>query len=42
MTTNDIEKVEILLCFKDGERALGVTEDGNSLIIRNNQKSTRK
>ena len=27
MTTNDIEKVEILLCFKDGERALGVTDD---------------
>ena len=27
MTTNDIEKAEILLCFKDGERALGVTDD---------------
>lgn len=27
MTTNDIEKAEILLCFKDGERALGVTND---------------
>lgn len=27
MTTNDIEKVEILLCFKNGERALGVTDD---------------
>ena len=27
MTTNDIEKVEILLCFKNGERALGVTND---------------
>lgn len=27
MTTNDIEKVEILLCFKDGERALGVTDN---------------
>ena len=27
MTTNDIEKTEILLCFKNGERALGVTDD---------------
>ena len=27
MTTDDIEKAEILLCFKDGERALGVTDD---------------
>ena len=27
MTTNDIEKVEILLCFKNGERAVGVTDD---------------
>ena len=27
MTTNDIEKAEIFLCFKDGERALGVTDD---------------
>ena len=27
MTTNDIEKVEILLCFKNGERALGVIDD---------------
>ena len=27
MTTNDIEKVEILLCFKNGERALGVTDE---------------
>ena len=27
MTTNDIEKAEILLCFKNGERALGVTVD---------------
>ena len=27
MTTNDIEKVEILLCFKNGEKALGVTND---------------
>lgn len=27
MTTNDIEKAEILLCFKNGERALGVTND---------------
>ena len=27
MTTNDIEKVEILLCFKNGERVLGVTDD---------------
>ena len=27
MTTNDIEKAEILLCFKNGEIALGVTDD---------------
>lgn len=27
MTTNDIEKAEIFLCFKNGERALGVTDD---------------
>ena len=27
MTTNDIKKVEILLCFKNGEKALGVTND---------------
>lgn len=27
MTTNDIEKAEILLCFKNGERVLGVTDD---------------
>ena len=27
MTTNDIEKAEILLCFKNGERALRVTDD---------------
>lgn len=27
MTTNDIEKAEILLCFKNEERALGVTDD---------------
>ena len=27
MTTNDIEKAEILLCFKNGERALGATDD---------------
>ena len=27
MTTNDIEKAEILLCFKNGERALGVTDE---------------
>ena len=27
MTTNDIEKAEILLCFNNGERALGVTDD---------------
>lgn len=27
MTTNDIEKAEILLCCKNGERALGVTDD---------------
>ena len=27
MTTNDIEKAEILLCFKNGERAVGVTDD---------------
>ena len=27
MTTNDIEKAEILLCFKNGDRALGVTDE---------------
>ena len=27
MTTNDIEKAEILLCCKNGERLLGVTDD---------------
>lgn len=27
MTTNDIEKAEILLCFKNGEKLLGVTDD---------------
>ena len=27
MTKNDIEKAEILLCFKNGERALGVTDE---------------
>ena len=27
MATNDIEKAEILLCFKNGERAVGVTDD---------------
>lgn len=27
MTTNDIEKAEILLCFKNGEKALGGTND---------------
>lgn len=27
MTTNDIEKAEIFLCFKNGERAVGVTDD---------------
>ena len=27
MTTNDIEKAEILLCCKDGEKLLGVTDD---------------
>lgn len=27
MTTNDIEKAEILLCLKNGERVLGVTDD---------------
>ena len=27
MTINDIEKAEIFLCFKNGERALGVTDD---------------
>ena len=27
MTTNDIEKAEILLCCKNGERSLGVTDD---------------
>ena len=27
MTTNDIKKAEILLCCKNGERLLGVTDD---------------
>ena len=27
MTTNDIEKAEILLCCKNGEKLLGITED---------------
>ena len=27
MTTNDIEKAEILLCCKNGDRLLGVTDD---------------
>ena len=27
MTTNDIEKAEILLCCKNGENLLGVTDD---------------
>ena len=27
MTTNDIEKAEILLCYKNGEKLLGVTDD---------------
>ena len=27
MTTNDIEKVEILICRKNGEKLLGVTDD---------------
>lgn len=27
MTTNDIEKAEILLCCKNGEKLLDVTED---------------
>ena len=27
MTTNDIKKAEILLCCKNGEKLLGVTDD---------------
>ena len=27
MTTNDILKAEIILCCKDGEKLLGVTDD---------------
>lgn len=27
MTTNDIEKIQILLCCKNGEKLLGVTDD---------------
>lgn len=27
MTTNDIEKAEILLCCKNSEKLLGITED---------------
>lgn len=27
MTTNDIDKIEILLCCKNGDKLLGVTDD---------------
>ena len=27
MTTNDIEKAEILLCCKNGEKLLGITDE---------------
>lgn len=27
MTTNDIEKIQIILCCKNGEKLLGVTSD---------------
>ena len=27
MTTNDIEKAEILICCKNGEKMIGVTDD---------------
>ena len=27
MTTNDIEKAEILICCKNGEKLLGMTDD---------------
>lgn len=27
MTTNDIKKAEILICLKNGEKLLGVTDD---------------
>ena len=27
MTTNDIDKAEILICCKNGEKLLGVTDD---------------
>ena len=27
MTTNDIEKAEIIICCKNGEKLLGVTDD---------------
>ena len=27
MTKNDIEKIEILVCCKNGEKLLGVTDD---------------
>ena len=27
MTTNDIEKAQILLCCKSGEKLLGITDD---------------
>ena len=27
MTTNDIEKAEILICCKNGEKLLGITDD---------------
>ena len=27
MTTNDIEKAEILICCKNGDKLLGITDD---------------
>ena len=27
MTTNDIDKIQILLCCKNGDKLLGVTDD---------------
>ena len=37
MTTNDIEKAEILLCCKNGEKLLGITDDNIVLEIPKNK-----
>ena len=33
MTTNDIEKMQILICCKNGEKLLGVTSDKTVLCL---------